>query len=431
MDMVQIGAIVLSFEEAGDLSELIPWKSQDAWLLRDQLMQAEPALVGFVPISTCNRIEFYYSLNNAAAHYSLFDALLGLLPPLAPGVRPNHLLGRDAARHLIRLATGLESMVLGETEIRAQLKDAYEAAARHHTLDRRLRILFQQTFQESRTIRASIPMDRLPLSVATIATRHLLRRIAPQALNLKEARLQGTAVVIGSGPMSRQSAEALSRYFSSIVIVNRTLEKVAPLARRLEAESVEFSEFLANPGKFFKTNEPGVIVTATSRPDAFITPEVLGRVFDRGVPQLALVDLALPHDVSSGCTDDSRVQLITMDSIRPELEGNRQKRAEAAAMAGETIETALIRIEASIISGVSSTLLREIQKEIRDKSRQELETLLSHRLSHLRQKDIRMLYDWAIRAHREMNRIHKRGLESVLTHYYGGNGEPGLSEHTD
>lgn len=431
MDMVQIGAIVLSFEEAGDLSELVPWKTQDAWLLRDQLMQAEPSLVGFVPVSTCNRIEFYYSLNSAATHYSLFDALMRLMPPLAPGVRPTQLLGRDAARHLIRLATGLESMVLGETEIRAQLKDAYEEAARHHTLDRRLRILFQQTFQESRSIRSSIPMDRLPLSVATIATRHLLRRLAPQALNLKEARLNGTAVVIGSGPMSRQSAEALSRYFSSIVLVNRTIEKIAPLARRLEAQCVEFAEFLTHPGAYFKAGEPGVIVTATSRPDAFITRDVIGRLFSQGLPSVSLVDLALPHDVAPDCAADSRVQLITMDSIRPELEGNRKKRAEAAAMAGETIETALIRIEASIISGVSSTLLREIQKEIRDKSRQELETLLGNRLSHLKQKDIRMLYDWAIRAHREMNRIHKRGLESVLTHYYGGSGDSGLSENME
>jgi len=419
--MLQIGAIVLSFEEAGELSALLPWKSEDPWRLREHLLAAGIPLSGFVPVSTCNRIEFYYSIETPSDHYALFDALVAHLPEVA--VRPAHLVGRDAARHLIRLASGLESMVLGETEIRAQLKDAYEAAQSHNTLDRRLRILFQQTFQGSRGIRSAVPMNRLPLSVATIATRHLLRIIAPQAQHLKEARLPQTAVIIGSGPMSRQSAEALSRYFASIVLVNRTAEKIQPVANKLGAITLSFEEFLSCPEILCADGRlPAVIVTATSRDDAFITPALISRILSKrgSTDSLCLVDLALPPDVDPTCAEDPRVKIITMETIRTELNGNREKRAEAAKMAGEEIEQALIRTEAALISGVASPLLKEIQKEIREKSRQELETLLGTRLSHLSRKDIRMLYDWAIRAHKEMNRIHRRGLESVLAHYYGG-----------
>ncbi|HNJ05554.1 MAG TPA: hypothetical protein PLB73_14940, partial [Leptospiraceae bacterium] len=179
--MLQVGAIILSFEEAGDLTALTPWKAVDVWSLRDVLGDL---VLGFVPVSTCNRVEFYYTADTDC-HSQILDRVISFLPPLANGITPSHQTGRSAARHLIRLASGLESMVLGETEIRAQLKQAYEDAVKHNTLDRRLRILFQHVFQESRGIRQEVPMSRLPLSVATIATRHMLRLIAPQTEYLK------------------------------------------------------------------------------------------------------------------------------------------------------------------------------------------------------------------------------------------------------
>lgn len=428
--MLQIGVVILSFEEAGDLSSMLPWKSQDAWELRAELLSRGAALRGFVPVSTCNRIEYYYSLASSedAQHTLFLQTLTEVLPPLAEGVLPLHLTGREAARHLLRLASGLESMVLGETEIRAQLKDAFHEAHEMDGMDRRLRVLFQHAFQESRGIRKAVPMGRLPLSVAAIATRHLLRRIAPQAENLKdlkEARLQETAVIIGSGPMSRQAAEVLSRYFKSIVLVNRSLGKIESMADRLQATMVPFQNFIENPLIVCKDGRaPAAIVTATSRDDAFITPDFLARMLNgcAGPGRVCVVDMALPPDVDPACEEDSRVSLVTMETIRVELQNNRQKREEASRLASEELEASLIRMEAAMISALSSGLLREIQREIREKSRMELETLLGTRLSHLNRKDIRMLYDWAIRAHREMNRIHKRGLESVLTHYYEKNG---------
>lgn len=428
--MLQIGTVILSFEEAGDLSSMLPWKSQDPWTVRAELLSRGVPLRGFVPVSTCNRIEFYYSLasSDEHAHLHFFHTLTNILPPLAESTRPLHLQGREAARHLLRLASGLESMVLGETEIRAQLKDAFQEAHEMDGMDKRLRVLFQHAFQESRGIRNTVPMGRLPLSVAAIATRHLLRRIAPQAENLKElkeAKLQETAVVIGSGPMSRQSAEVLSRYFENIVLVNRSLGKIESMADRLRATMVPFQNFVENPLIVCKGRRaPAAIVTATSRDDAFITPDLLSRMLDGcdGPGRICVVDMALPPDVDPACAADGRVSLVTMETIRKELEHNRHKREEASRLASEEIEASLIRMEAAMIAAVSSGLLREIQREIREKSRMELETLLGTRLSHLKAKDIRMLYDWAIRAHREMNRIHKRGLESVLAHYYEKNG---------
>lgn len=428
--MLQIGAVILSFEEAGDLSSMLPWKSQDPWAVRSDLMSRGVAIRGFVPVSTCNRIEFYYSLASSedAAHARFFQALTETLPPLDKSIEPLHLQGREAARHLLRLASGLESMVLGETEIRAQLKDAFQEAHEMDGMDKRLRVLFQHGFQESRGIRNAVPMGRLPLSVAAIATRHLLRRIAPQAENLKdlkESRLQETAVVIGSGPMSRQSAEVLSRYFENIILVNRSLGKIEATAERLRATMVPFQNFIQNPLIVCKDGRaPAAIVTATSRDDAFITPEFLSRMLDGcdGPGKVCVVDMALPPDVDPACENDPRVSLVTMETIRLELQNNRNKREEASRLASEEIDASLIRMEAAMIAAVSSGLLREIQREIREKSRMELETLLGTRLSHLKAKDIRMLYDWAIRAHREMNRIHKRGIESVLAHYYEKNG---------
>jgi len=427
--MDRIGCIVLSFEEAPDLGALAPWKQADAPAVYSELRTRIPGLEGFVFLSTCNRVEIIYSLADASRHTHLALDLMELMPRLAPGVRPAFLHGKAALRHLLRLAAGLESMVLGETEIRAQLKDALENHA--IALDKRLRLLFQQVFREARNIRNSIPLDGLPLSVATLATRKLAERLGleragrvaqltgVQRRNGAEAKAARVAI-IGSGPMSQQSARYLGKLGCEIVLVNRNLEKVQDLAENLGAQLLSFDSFLETP----EIAGPLCgVVTATSRADAFLDERFVERALSapsRTERPLVFIDMALPRDVHPNVEAHPRAEVVHMESMRLELELNREKRSEAAKRADALIDEVVFRLDAEWIAQLSAPVMGQLQKEVRDLSRGRLNDLLEGRLRHLSARDRRMLYDWAIRANRDLNRLHRRGLEDILRYYYAG-----------
>ncbi len=411
--MKHLGAIVLSYEEAGDLNGILPWKavsSEDgSFDALARTLRAELPVTGLLHVSTCNRVEIIYSLGATAGeenlHERVRDRLLGLLPALHGEVKPLHLIGRDVIRHLIRLACGLESMVLGETEIRAQLKDAHTHADDTGNLDRRLRIVLRHVFQEAREIRSRLPLANLPLSVSALATRRL-------AQMLHSSDPKDAVVIIGSGPMSRAAAEYIAKWDDArIVLVNRTLSKVQEQADRLGAQTLTFDEFMSEPER---AGSVRAIVTATSRPDAFLTQEFLEPFAEKGV---VLVDMAVPPDVDSAAVNMPGVRLVNMESLRAELVVNRARREEAAREAESMISEALFRAEAGLAAGLSGSSLREIQENVRTKSRAHLEQLLEDRLRHLTQKDRRLIYTWAIQANRDMNRIHRQGLESVIREY--------------
>jgi len=418
----------LSFEEAGELPALLPWKS-----LEPRDVYGERSLLKGLPLqdvlllSTCNRVEIIYCLEKKANHAEAAHGIMSALPVLGKGVRPRFLTGREALRHLIRLAAGLESLVLGETEIKAQMKQAFEEAAGWGMLDKRLRTVFQHVFEEARHIRSSISMNNLPLSLATLAVKRL-RSFDVLTGQANEGGESPAAVIIGSGPMSRQSAEYLSKSAPRIVLVNRSLSKIAETADRLGAQAIRFNDFLEKPEI---AGPVAAVITATSRPDAFIDRNFVERLRGiSGAPErLALVDLALPEDVDASCAEMKDVNLVNLETLRAELEENNQKRKDAARGAEELLERALVRIEARLIAALSSPLIKELQKEVRDVSREKLESLLNNRLAHMNQRDRRLLYSWAIQANRDLNRIHRKGLEAVLSRYYEDNPAPSLGEY--
>ncbi len=439
--MEGIGCVILSFEEAGDLSGVVPWKNIDPHHLHAKLEErlgpnteasnapaAPAAIEGFVYLSTCNRVEIIYSLSDEHQHGNLAVELVDLMPELRSGLRPAFLHGNAALRHLLRLAAGLESLILGETEIRAQLKDALESAV---VLDKRLRLMFQYVFRESRQIRAGLPLNHLPLSVASLATGKLVSRLGLDRRRRSDSdEVPARIAVIGSGPMSRQSARYLAKTGAEIVMINRSVEKIAETADSLGAATVSFEDFMQHPEVAGPVDG---LVTATSREDAFLSPALMRRLQrhrdtesslqDSKERKFVVVDMALPRDVHPDCDALPGLEVVHMDSMRRELDENRRRRELAAAQAEEYIQDAVFRLDAALITGLSAPVMTRLQREVRNKSRRHLDDLLAERLAHLSARDRRVLYDWAIRANRDLNRLHRRGLEDILRHYYGGREE--------
>jgi glutamyl-tRNA reductase len=185
---------------------------------------------------------------------------------------------------------------------------------------------------------------------------------------------------------------------------------------KLGVQVASFDRFLYEPESLGPIE---AVITATSRPDAFITPAFARKLLTLHTSSspLILVDMALPPDVDPECADIDRISLISMETLRIELDENRQKRVIAAQIADSYISDAMFRIEANLVADLSSDLVRLIQADVRQKSREKLDNLLEDRLAHLSKKDKNIIYNWALQSHKEMNRIHRKGLETVIKNY--------------
>ena len=416
--MRHLGAIILSHEQGEDLSHLLSWKGLTLEHLETRIQQSGFSVSGFLLLSTCNRVEIIYTIENPSEHTSFYEALLESLPPVQ-GPAPVFKTGRPVARHLLRLSAGLESMVLGETDIRHQMKEAKAAAIRGGHLDYRLRTVLQGVFRHSRYIRSFIPAN-LPLSVSSLAVRFLEDSLG--GLDSSDSAI----AIIGSGPMSRHTAEYLSKWGGrNLVWINRTLEKIEGPAQNVGARTLSLQDFLQAPESVGKLR---AIVSATSSEKPIIDAQLVSRMDRDG--QLVLVDLALPSDVSPELASVSGIELISLDRIRQRLEANKKQREEAASRAESAVEEILFRLESELIHSLSGPILRDLQKDIRKEAQKRLQGLLQGRLAHLNARDRRILYDWAIKSHREMNRIHRSGVEQILKNYFVDE-TPELNENAD
>ena len=416
--MRHLGAIILSHEQGEDLSHLLSWKGLTLEHLETRIQQSGFSVSGFLLLSTCNRVEIIYTIENPSEHTSFYEALLESLPPVQ-GPAPVFKTGRPVARHLLRLSAGLESMVLGETDIRHQMKEAKAAAIRGGHLDYRLRTVLQGVFRHSRYIRSFIPAN-LPLSVSSLAVRFLEDSLG--GLDSSDSAI----AIIGSGPMSRHTAEYLSKWGGrNLVWINRTLEKIEGPAQNVGARTLSLQDFLQAPESVGKLR---AIVSATSSEKPIIDAQLVSRMDRDG--QLVLMDLALPSDVSPELASVSGIELISLDRIRQRLEANKKQREEAASRAESAVEEILFRLESELIHSLSGPILRDLQKDIRKEAQKRLQGLLQGRLAHLNARDRRILYDWAIKSHREMNRIHRSGVEQILKNYFVDE-TPELNETAD
>lgn len=269
-----------------------------------------------VVVSTCNRTEFYLAGERAAA---AAEALKGALA-VKHGVE-----GRghwyehqrmEAARHLCRVLSGLDSMVLGETEIFGQAKDAYrqalEAGATAGTLNR----LFQRAFGVSKKVRSETRIQEGATSVAGAAV-ELAEKIF--------GKLAGTRViVIGAGDMSRQTAQALvSRGATSVFVTNRSLEKAQQLAEEMGGRAVPFDEW---QGVLAGVD---VVISSTSAPHPVVMPyqiEAVRRV--RRYRPLFLIDIAVPRDIDPRCGEIEEVYLYDIDTLEQLADEARLRRRQ-------------------------------------------------------------------------------------------------------
>ena len=281
----------------------------------DDLAARLRALTGvreFALVNTCNRVELYGVAQNPAIFATLREILCsvtGCTPAeldSAVSLRQNH----DAIAHLFAVASGLDSQIVGETEILGQVKEAYDGALEKHWTGPVLNRVFQKTFQAAKHIRTNTAIGAGQVSIATVAV-DLAGRIFGE--------LAGTRIlVVGAGEIGLKTVQAFqSRGATSITVASRTLaraEEAASLAGGWALSLAELPEAVANAD---------VIASSTSSPDFILTRDMLAAAIKRRPARpLFLMDLALPRDVDPAAAQLANVFLYNLDDLAEIAEQN-------------------------------------------------------------------------------------------------------------
>ncbi len=270
--------------------------------LRDSGVASEAAI-----LSTCNRVEIYavtplapdaafVELKKFLVEHHAYDGALG--DELYTFAEPNSL------QHLFKVASGLDSMVIGETEIFGQLKDAYEIAFKHKCTGARLNKAFQRAFNVAKHIRTETNIQRGSVSVMSAAVE--------LAEKIFSSLAEHEVLVIGAGETSEKTARALlSRGARGIVVTNRSPERAAALATELGGRAVPFEQW---PEEFDKID---IAISSTAASHHILDRTKLEPLMKRRRHRpLLLIDIAVPRDIDPGVSDLDNVYLYNVDDLQ-------------------------------------------------------------------------------------------------------------------
>ncbi|HXT13385.1 MAG TPA: glutamyl-tRNA reductase [Candidatus Angelobacter sp.] len=286
-------------------------------LLRDEGIADEAVI-----LSTCNRVELYVStpLESAKAFEELKQFLVKCHNYRDPLTDEIYTLNEpQSVYHLFKVACGLDSMVLGETEILGQLKKAYDLALQHRHTGPRLNKAFQRAFNVAKHVRTETSIQRGSISVGSVAV-----ELAEKIFSSLENR---HVMVIGAGDTSEKTARALlSRGARSIVVANRSFDRAQALAAEFGGRAVNFDDW---------SNEFGqvdIVISSTAAPHHILTRAKLEPLMKlRKNRPLLLVDIAVPRDIDPEVNIMPNVYLYNIDDLQAIAEDYLQQRKEEIA----------------------------------------------------------------------------------------------------
>lgn len=287
----------------------------------DAALAALPEVQECVLLSTCNRTEIYYwsSYSPELARNAILRLFLGETPEAETQHKLFHLHSGEAALfHLASVAAGLDSMVVGETEIFGQLKDAYQVALQTGSTASYANRTFQRVFTIGKKVRSSSHITSGPTSVGAAAVL--------MAQNIFQ-HLEGASVlVIGAGEVARTTAQSLrSRGAQSIFVANRSYDRAVELASQVGGKVIRFTEWIPY------LENIDIAIVSTASPAYVVSPPVLELVQQTRKRPLFLIDLSVPRNVNPACSLVDDVYVYDMDALEEmTAETRRQRGAEIA-----------------------------------------------------------------------------------------------------
>ncbi len=320
-------------------------------------------------LQTCNRIELYlvseYSENTAQIAAAYLADRAGAMAPAAFSaieVSQNH----ESILHLLRVTSGLESMVVGEDQVINQVWDAYVEAEEAKTAGPVLKQLFMKAADVGRRVRKETSISKGAVSIGSAAVE--------LASSLLEHFNEKNILVMGAGEIGTLVAKALARRsLSPIFIANRTYDRAVRLAEELSGKAV----------KFDKLNEvlvdADVVICSTSAPHYLLTKDlVLGLMGQRQNPNdLLIIDISNPRNVETALQEVSRVKLFNIDDLHLIAERNKQERHKSIQEASEIVDEELAVLERTVKAESVRKIISELLSQTEEVRKRELAKALS------------------------------------------------------
>ena len=329
MSNSSLGLIGLSYSatpvEIRESLNLLPQQKQKFW------ERARTSLDGLAILSTCNRVEFYGHLDREQKHaIEVLDLLLRDSFDLAPlESYLYHKESREAVHHLMRVACGLDSMILGESQILGQVNDSLVSSQSASLANQELMTIFQAAVKTGRRAHQETSLGKFPVSIASVAIEYILLEAGP----LEDLHV----AVIGSGEMGSTAGKILrNRAVKRLTFLNRNHERAQMLAMEACAQAVPIEELRE------AVSHADVVISATDAPHIILGPE---HIASRTDLPLLLVDLGVPRDIDPFLNELSGVKVLDIDHLKHDITQSKAARQAEVPHVEQIIETELQLLE--------------------------------------------------------------------------------------
>ncbi|WP_347491080.1 glutamyl-tRNA reductase [Desulfoscipio sp. XC116] len=297
----------------------------------DRLLD-QPVILGCVIISTCNRTEIYAHVTDVESGIETIRSFLQHKSGVEPVMIKKYTYAfaqHKTARHLFRVAAGLDSMLLGETQILGQVRTAYQLAQKHNATDKVISTLFRQAITVGKQARTETGIDQHAVSISYAAV-----ELAKQIFQDLTGR---SVLVIGAGKMSELTAKHLvANGVSGVIVSNRSYDRAVCLARQFGGQAVKFNQL-------YRYLEAADIVISCTAATHYVVraPEMQRTLAENTGKKIMLIDIAVPRDIDPAVGSLPGVKLYDIDDLQNVVDNNLMERKRAAIMADAIIEEAV------------------------------------------------------------------------------------------
>jgi len=324
-------------------------------------VHALPSLKENMILSTCNRVEVFAATRETEKAIHDLKEFLSQYHGISLKEFEKSLyfhVGEEAVRHIFRVASSLDSMVVGEPQILGQIKDAYDISQQAKTSGLILHRLLHRAFHVAKRVRTETKIGNSAVSVSFVAV-----ELAKKIFDTLERK---TVLLIGAGEMSELAAQHLvSGGIEKVLVANRTYERAVTLSQQFKGEAIPFEEMSQG------LRRADIVISATDAPQYLIRHDQVSKVMkDRKQKPIFFIDIADPRDIEPKVGDIENVYLYNIDDLQKVVNDNIQDRKKEAARAENIVQDEVIKFVNWYRSlDVTPTIvaLREKFEEIRKK----------------------------------------------------------------
>ena len=323
------------------------------------LLSSECPVEGLIILSTCNRTEIYYEYeNHVGEENKIFHLIMKCLVKFKKypeGLSPyvsTKMGSSDVSRHLFRLISGLESMIIGEFQIVDQLKDAFYFAKENNVVGPILERMFQKSFETGKYVRSNTDIGKGAVSVSYAAVEMISTKY----------QLEDTKILcVGAGETSQLLVKhLLKKDVKEILITNRTEAKGKRFAETYDLETLPFKKMLS------EINKVDVIVFSTSSDKPLITKKDINKSYDTKKNKNTLfIDLSVPRNIDENISSIESIELINIDNLKDIVNKNYNKRKAEIDKSQKIIDSFLLEFDEWANSRQLRPSILSIKKKIK------------------------------------------------------------------